>query len=87
MSLDEIAAARKVFELKIGGGGCTTARGVAKAWMKAFEADIEKGKVKLRRTVSGFAFTNLRATAAQTYNMRGIRGSVTIRFGYVVPNG
>lgn len=76
-----------VFKLRITGGTCTTARRVAKAWMEEFEANLRKGKVKLPRSVEGFAFTTLPATEAQTYNERGRKGKTTIRFSYVVPNG
>ncbi len=76
-----------VFELRITGGACTTARGVAKAWMDEFEANLRKGRVKLPRSVKGFAFTTLPANEPQTYRERGRKGKTTIRFNYVVPNG
>ncbi len=76
-----------VFKLRITGGTCTTARRVAKAWMNEFEANLRKGKVKLPRSVEGFAFTTLPATEPQTYNERGRKRKTTIRFNYVVPNG
>lgn len=76
-----------VFKLRVTGGTCTTARRVAKAWMTEFEENLRKGRVKLPRSVLGFAFTTLPATEAQTYNERGHKGDTTIRFSYVVPNG
>ncbi|UGS36704.1 hypothetical protein [Capillimicrobium parvum] len=76
-----------VFRLKIAGGGCATAHRVAKGWMQRFEAGLRAGRVKLRRTVSGFAFRQLPPNAAQTYRLIGRRGPATIRFDYVVPNG
>src|SRR4051812_22043853 len=60
-----------VFKLRITGGGCTTAHRVAKIWMTRFEANIRRGHVRLPRSVRGFAFTTLPATAAQTYRERG----------------
>ena len=76
-----------VFRLKITNGSCKTAHRVAKRWQRRFEADLRKGRVRLPRTVSHFRFTTLRPTAAQTYREKGVRGSTTIRFDYVVPNG
>ena len=40
-----------VFKLTVEGGKCTTAHRVAKAWMKAFEAEIDQGRVKLPKSV------------------------------------
>jgi hypothetical protein len=76
-----------VFELRITGGGCTTAHRVAKAWMQKLEANIRGGSGNVPRSAGGFSFTTLPAHAAQTYSERGRRGSTTIRFDYVVPNG
>jgi hypothetical protein len=76
-----------VFRLRITGGHCPTAHRVAKRWMKRFEANLRAGRVKLPRSVDGFAFTTLRPNAAQTYNERGRRRTTTIRFDYRVPNG
>lgn len=76
-----------VFKLRITGGGCRTAHRVAKAWMKEFEANIAAGRVKLPRSVEGFAFATLPPNAAQTYRERGRRAATTIRFDYRVPNG
>ena len=76
-----------MFKLRITGGRCTTAHRVAKTWMKRFEANLRAGRVKLPRTVEGFAFTTLPANAAQTYRERGRKGTTTIRFDYRVPNG
>jgi hypothetical protein len=76
-----------VFRLRIDGGRCATAHRVAKTWMRRFEAEIDRGRVKLPRTVRGFTFRQLPPNAAQTYRLRGIRDETTIRFDYRVPNG
>lgn len=76
-----------VFRLRIAAGRCTTAHRVARAWMKRFESNLRKGRIRLRGSVLGFTFTTLRPNAAQTYRLRGRRGATTIRFDYVVPNG
>jgi hypothetical protein len=73
-----------VFKLRIDGGGCATARRVAKAWGKKLETS-STGRAP--RSAGGFTFTTLKAHAAQTFSERGRRGSTTIRFDYVVPNG
>ena len=76
-----------VFRLRIAEGRCATAHRVAKTWMDRFEADIERGRVKLPRTVRGFSFRELPPNAAQTYRLRGVRDETIIRFDYRVPNG
>ena len=76
-----------VFRLRVIGGTCTTAHRVAKTWMTRFEADLRRGRVKLPRSVLGFAFETLPPNAAQTYNERGTRRTTIIRFDYRVPNG
>ena len=76
-----------VFKLRITRGSCTTARRVARAWMKEFEANLEEGRVELPEEVRGFKFKELPPNAAQTYRLRGRRGAKSIRFDYVVPNG
>jgi hypothetical protein len=76
-----------VFRLKVTGGRCATAHRIAKIWMRRFEANLRAGRVKLPRSVRGFAFKTLRATEAQTYRERGVRRATTIRFDYRVPNG
>jgi hypothetical protein len=76
-----------VFKLQVTGGSCTTAHRVAKAWMTKFEANIKAGSAKRPKTAGGFTFTELPATAAQTYRERGRKGTTSIRFDYVVPNG
>ena len=76
-----------VFKLRVTGGTCRTAHRVAMSWMDHFEGNLLRGHVRLPRLVEGFRFTSLPPTAAQTYNMRGRKGSTTIRFDYVVPNG
>jgi hypothetical protein len=76
-----------VFRLQITGGRCTTAHRIAKGWMRRFEAEIRRGRVKLPRNVDGYAFKTLPAHAAQTYTERGKKRRTTIRFDYVVPNG
>jgi hypothetical protein len=55
--------------------------------MKRFEASIRSGHLKVPKSVSGFTFTTLPAHAAQTYTERGVKGGLTIRFDYRVPNG
>jgi hypothetical protein len=76
-----------VFKLRITGGRCTTAHRVAKAWMTEFESNLSGGRVKLPRSVAGFAFETLPPNAAQTYRERGRKRTTTIRFDYRVPNG
>jgi hypothetical protein len=76
-----------VFRLTITGGSCTTAHATAKAWMKAFEHNIDNGSAKLPRHANGFTFTELPANASQTYRLRGRKDTTSIRFDYVVPNG
>ena len=76
-----------VFRLRITGGGCPLAHDVAERWMDRFEGDLRRGRVRLPRSVAGFAFRSLPAREAQTYRLRGIKGETTIRFDYVVPNG
>ena len=76
-----------VFKLSVEGGTCSTAHRVAKVWMRSFEADLKKGRVKIPRRVSGFSFTVLKPTEAQEYRLRGKRAATTIRFVYRVPNG
>jgi hypothetical protein len=71
-----------VFHLRATGASCATAHSVAAAWKKKFEV-----KYKLPKTVNGYTFTELDATAAQTYRLRGVKGSVRVNFDYVVPNG
>ena len=71
-----------VFHLRATGTSCSTAHAVAAAWKKKFEV-----KYKLPKSVDGFTFTELPANAAQTYRLRGVKGSVRINFNYVVPNG
>jgi hypothetical protein len=76
-----------VFKLQITNGTCAKAHRVARSWMAEFELELILGRVKLPRKVAGFRFTSLPPDAAQTYRLRGRRGSTTIRFDYVVPNG
>ena len=71
-----------VFHLRATGASCSTAHAVAAAWKKKFEV-----KYDLPKTVNGYRFTELDPTAAQTYRLRGVKGSVRINFDYVVPNG
>src|SRR4051794_16833986 len=68
-----------VFRLRIAGGSCATARRIARAWMKDFEAALKNGRVRLPKHEGGFTFRTLKPTAAQTYNERGRKGSTTIR--------
>ena len=76
-----------VFKLRITDGTCRKAHRVANAWMAEFELNILHGHVKLPRRVAGFSFKTLPPNAAQTYRERGRKGTTTIRFDYVVPNG
>jgi hypothetical protein len=76
-----------VFRLKITAGRCATAHRVAKEWMRRFEANLRAGKEKLPARVQGFTFKSLPPTEAQTYRLRGRKGTTTIRFAYRVPNG
>jgi hypothetical protein len=76
-----------VFKLTVSGGGCRTARRVAHAWMKRFEANFRAGRLKLPRSIDGFAFKSLPVREAQTFRERGRRRGTTIRFDYRVPNG
>src|SRR4051812_23360355 len=48
-----------VFKLRITNGRCSTARRIAKTWMKRFEADLARGRVRLPRSVDGFSFVTL----------------------------
>jgi hypothetical protein len=76
-----------VFKLSVEGGRCTTAHRVAKGWMKAYEAEIQQGRVKLPKSVEGYAFKTLDSHQVQTYRERGRKGATTIRFDYRIPNG
>jgi hypothetical protein len=71
-----------VFHLRATRTSCSGAHAVAAAWKKKFEV-----KYKLPKAVNGYTFTELPAKAAQTYRLRGVKGSVRINFDYVVPNG
>jgi hypothetical protein len=71
-----------VFHLRITGGSCSTAHSVAKAWKKKFEV-----KYEVPTRVNGWQFESLEPNAAQTFRLRGRKGSVRINFDYVVPNG
>jgi hypothetical protein len=76
-----------VFKLRITDGTCRKAHRVANEWMAEFELNILHGHVKLPHRVAGFTFETLPPNAAQTYRERGRKGTTTIRFNYVVPNG
>jgi hypothetical protein len=76
-----------VFKLRIAGGECTTARGVARTWMRRYEREIDNGRIKFPRRIDGFRFRELQPNEAQTYRLRGRRDDTTIRFSYRVPNG
>jgi hypothetical protein len=76
-----------VFKLQVTGGSCATAHRVAKAWMTKFEANIKAGSTRRPRSILGFTFTELTPNAAQTYRVRGRKGTTSIRFDYRVPNG
>ena len=76
-----------VFKLRITNGSCPLAHDVAERWMDRFEKGLRAGRVKLPRSVSGFAFRSLTPDEPQTYRLRGRRADTTIRFSYTVPNG
>lgn len=76
-----------VFALTVEGGSCGTAHAAAKAWAKAYEANVAAGHVRAPKNAGGFRFTTLPAKAAQELRERGRRGGVTVRFAYRVPNG
>ena len=77
-----------VFKLKATGTSCVTAHHAAHAWMAKFEASLRgEGELELPRTAGGFKWKELRPNAAQTYRLRGTKGSKVVTFDYVVPNG
>jgi hypothetical protein len=76
-----------VFRLKVTGGTCTTAHRVAKDWKARFQANLNHGSDKLPKHVDGFTFSQVPVRAAQTFGLKGVRKTTTIRFDYVVPNG
>jgi hypothetical protein len=77
-----------VFGLRIAHGPCTTAHGVAQAWMSKFETAFRKqGPLVVPRSVDGFRFTTLPAHDAQEFRERGQMGNTTIWFDYRIPNG
>ncbi len=73
-----------VLRLKVTDGTCATAHRVAKTWQDRFE---RSPTAKLPRSVHGFRFRQLPPNAAQTYRLRGTRGTTVVRFDYMVPNG
>jgi hypothetical protein len=76
-----------VFKLMVTGGKCRTAHRAAKAWQTKFEGNLKAGSEKLPTSAAGFTFTQLPVHEAQTYRLRGRRGTTSVRFDYVVPNG
>jgi hypothetical protein len=77
-----------VFKLKATGATCLAAHHAAHAWMAEFEASLRgDGPLELPRTAGGFRWKELPPNAAQTYRLRGTRGSKRVTFDYVVPNG
>lgn len=76
-----------VLRLTITRGTCATARRVAKAWGKAFEANITAGRDTRPIRAAGFAFNELKVMRPQEYRLRGRRGTTSMRFDYRVPNG
>lgn len=76
-----------VFKLRITDGTCRKAHQVARTWMAEFELNLLLGHDTLPRKVAGFRFSSLPPDAAQTFRERGRKGTTTIRFDYVVPNG
>jgi hypothetical protein len=73
-----------VHRLKVTDGTCATAHRVAKRWQRRFE---RSPTATLPRKVYGFRFRQLPPNAAQTYRLKGTRGTTVVRFAYVVPNG
>src|SRR3954452_23810305 len=71
-----------IFHLRVTNGSCPTAHDAAKAWKVKFEKHYN-----LPKHAGGFTFTELPANAAQTYRLRGVKGSTRVNFDYVVPNG
>ena len=76
-----------VLRLTVVRGSCTTARRVAKAWGKAFEAQSDGTDASLPRRAAGYTFTQLRTKRPQEYRLRGRRATTSIRFDPRVPNG
>ena len=77
-----------VFKLKATGATCMVAHHAAHAWMAEFEASLRgDGPLEMPRTAGGFRWKELRPNAAQTYRLRGTKGSKVVTFDYVVPNG
>jgi hypothetical protein len=77
-----------VFKLKATNATCTAAHHAAHAWMAEFEASLRgEGPLELPRTAGGFKWKELAPNAAQTYRLRGTKGSKVVSFDYVVPNG
>jgi hypothetical protein len=76
-----------VFQLTIDGGSCATAHRVAKAWARAYEANVAMGSETRPRSAAGFRFTTLPNRAVQELSERGRRGAVTVRFAYRIPSG
>ncbi len=77
-----------VFKLKATKTTCRTAHHAAHAWMAEFEASLRgDGALELPRTAGGFKWKELAPNAAQTYRLRGTKGSKVVTFDYVVPNG
>jgi hypothetical protein len=77
-----------VFKLKATGATCLAAHHAAHAWMAEFEASLRgDGPLRMPRTAGGFKWRELQPNAAQTYRLRGTKGSKVVTFDYVVPNG
>ncbi|MBE2315612.1 hypothetical protein DVA67_006470 [Solirubrobacter sp. CPCC 204708] len=77
-----------VFKLKATGASCLAAHHAAHAWMAEFEASLRgDGDLVMPRTAGGYRWRELRPNAAQTYRLRGTKGSRVVTFDYVVPNG
>jgi hypothetical protein len=71
-----------VFHLRERGTTCGVARKLAR---DAGRKILPSGKVPAR--VDGFRLTEFRAPQAQTFGVRGRKGSAVVTFWYVVPNG
>ena len=77
-----------VFKLKATGASCLDAHHAAHAWLAEFEASLRgEGPLRMPRTAGGFKWKELQPNAAQTYRLRGTKGSKVVTFDYVVPNG
>src|SRR5262245_49288918 len=68
--------------LRVYGGTCTTARGVAKEWVRRLGIP---GRSDVPRRVRGFVFEDRLITNSPNSYMRGVKGKTTIHFDYYRP--